>query len=62
MKKEINIWNNKSEDYQEELSLYKYNTYEEVILEKNSKFKNIFIQDNKSNGFFHKFFPLQKCH
>jgi len=31
------------------------NTYEEVILEKNSKFKNIYMQKNKNNGFFHKF-------
>ncbi len=31
------------------------NVYENVILEKNSKFKNLFIQKNKSNGFFHKF-------
>ena len=31
------------------------NIYEEIILEKNSKFKNIHIQNNKSNGFFHKF-------
>jgi len=31
------------------------NIYEEVILEKNSKFKNIYMQKNKSSGFFHKF-------
>ena len=31
------------------------NVYEELILEKNSKFKNLFIQSNKSDGFFHKF-------
>ena len=31
------------------------NVYENVILEKNSKFKNLFIQSNKSDGFFHKF-------
>ena len=31
------------------------NVYENVILKKNSKFKNIFIQENRSNGFFHKF-------
>jgi len=31
------------------------NVYENIVLEKNSKFKNIFIQSNKSNGFFHKF-------
>tara|TARA_B100000029_G_scaffold498428_1_gene567264 strand:+ start:19 stop:1266 length:1248 start_codon:yes stop_codon:yes gene_type:complete len=31
------------------------NVYENIILEKNSKFKNIFIQRNRSDGFFHKF-------
>ena len=31
------------------------NVYENIILEKNSKFKNLFIQKNKSDGFFHKF-------
>tara|TARA_B100000686_G_scaffold252791_1_gene263590 strand:+ start:1112 stop:2359 length:1248 start_codon:yes stop_codon:yes gene_type:complete len=31
------------------------NVYENVILEKNSKFKNLLIQRNKSNGFSHKF-------
>jgi len=31
------------------------NVYETIILKKNSKFKNIFLQRNKSNGFFHKF-------
>jgi len=31
------------------------NVYENIVLEKNSKFKNIFIQNEKSNGFFHKF-------
>ena len=31
------------------------NVYESIILEKNSKFKNLFIQRNKSDGFFHKF-------
>ncbi len=31
------------------------NVYENIILEKNSKLKNIFIQSNKSDGFFHKF-------
>ena len=31
------------------------NVYENVILEKNSKFKNFFIQNNESDGFFHKF-------
>ena len=31
------------------------NVYENIILEKNSKLKNLFIQGNKSDGFFHKF-------
>ena len=31
------------------------NVYENIILEKNSKLKNLFIQNNKSDGFFHKF-------
>ena len=31
------------------------NVYENIILEKNSKLKNLFIQSNKSDGFFHKF-------
>jgi len=31
------------------------NVYEDVILEKNSKFKNLIIQNNKNDGFFHKF-------
>jgi len=31
------------------------NTYEEIILEKKSILKNIYMQNNKSSGFFHKF-------
>jgi len=31
------------------------NVYENVVLEKNSKLKSLFIQSNKSDGFFHKF-------
>ena len=31
------------------------NVYEDVTLEKNSKFKNLIIQKNKNDGFFHKF-------
>ena len=44
-------------DYTINGSKFKFinNIYENVILEKNSKFKNISIQDNKSNGYFHKF-------
>jgi len=32
------------------------NSYENVILNKNSKFRNLNLQDRKSDGFFHKFF------
>ena len=42
-------------DYTINESKFINNTYEEIILEKDSKFKNICIQNNKSNGFFHKF-------
>ena len=31
------------------------NVYENIVLEKNSKLKSLFIQSNKSDGFFHKF-------
>ena len=31
------------------------NCYENIILDKNSKFKNLYLQKKKSNGFFHKF-------
>ena len=31
------------------------NVYESIVLENNSKLKSIFIQSNKSDGFFHKF-------
>ena len=31
------------------------NVYENIILEKNSKLKSLYVQSNKSNGFFHKF-------
>jgi len=31
------------------------NVYEDVVLEKNSIFKNIYIQKNRSNGYFYKF-------
>ena len=31
------------------------NVYENIILEKNSKFKNLIIQNSKNDGFFHKF-------
>jgi Fe-S cluster assembly protein SufD len=44
-------------DYTINESKFKFinNIYENVILEKNSKFKNISIQDSRSNGYFHKF-------
>ena len=44
-------------DYTVNESKFKFinNICENVILEKNSKFKNISIQDNRSNGYFHKF-------
>ena len=35
------------------------NTYEDVVLEKNSIFKNLIIQSNKSDGIFHKFLKTQ---
>ena len=31
------------------------NVYETIVLKKNSKLKNLFVQGNKSDGFFHKF-------
>ena len=31
------------------------NVYEEIILEEKSKLKNLYIQNNKSEGFFHKY-------
>ena len=31
------------------------NVYENIVLEKNSKLKNLVIQENKSDGYFHKF-------
>ncbi len=31
------------------------NSYENIILEKNSKLKNLYLQDGRSKGFFHKF-------
>ena len=31
------------------------NVHENIILKKNSKLKNLYLQNNKSNGFFHKF-------
>ena len=44
-------------DYTINGSKFKFinNICENVILEKNSKFKHIFIQDNRSNGYFYKF-------
>tara|TARA_Y100000590_G_scaffold98532_1_gene112163 strand:- start:1528 stop:2778 length:1251 start_codon:yes stop_codon:yes gene_type:complete len=31
------------------------NSYEDITLEKNAKLKNLYLQDGKSDGFFHKF-------
>ena len=44
-------------DYTINESKFKFfnNVYENIILEKNSKLKNICIQSNKSDGLFHKF-------
>ncbi len=44
-------------DYTINLSKNKFinNNYENIVLNKNSKFKSISIQANKSNGYFHKF-------
>ena len=59
-KKKIKI-NEKSElhiiEYtiNESKSKFINNVYENVVLEKNSKLKSLFIQSNKSDGFFHKF-------
>ena len=35
------------------------NSYENVMLDENSKLKNLYLQKNKSNGFFHKFLKNQ---
>ena len=44
-------------EYNNNESNFKFinNVYENIILEKNSKFKNLFIQKNESDGFFHKY-------
>tara|TARA_Y100000590_G_scaffold81654_1_gene90826 strand:+ start:1158 stop:2408 length:1251 start_codon:yes stop_codon:yes gene_type:complete len=44
-------------DYTVNQSKYKFinNSYENIILSKNSKLRNLYLQSNKSNGFFHKF-------
>ena len=38
-------------------SKYKFinNSYENIVLDENSKFRNLYLQNNKSNGFFHKY-------
>jgi Fe-S cluster assembly protein SufD len=38
------------------------NVYENVILEKNSKFKNVIIQNKQSDGFFYKFIKNKLLH
>ena len=35
------------------------NVYENIILKKNAKLKNLYIQNNKSEGYFHKFLKNQ---
>ncbi len=44
-------------EYTENQSKFKFinNSYEDIILEKNSKLRNLYIQGRKSNGFFHKY-------
>ena len=42
-------------DYTINESKFINNVYENVILKKNSKFKKLYIQDKKSDGYFHKF-------
>tara|TARA_Y100000590_G_scaffold267596_1_gene300512 strand:- start:5674 stop:6924 length:1251 start_codon:yes stop_codon:yes gene_type:complete len=44
-------------DYTINKSKYKFvnNCFENLIVRKNSKFRNLIIQNNKSNGIFHKF-------
>jgi len=44
-------------EYTINVSEYKFinNSYENIILEENSKFKSLYLQKDKSNGFFHKF-------
>ena len=37
------------------------NSYENIVLEENSKLKNLHIQSNKSDGFFHKFLKSKLC-
>jgi len=37
------------------------NSYENIILEQNSKLKNIYLQKNKSNGFFYKYIKNKIC-
>ena len=44
-------------DYTVNQSEFKFinNVYESITLKKNSKLKNLYLQNNKSEGFFHKF-------
>jgi Fe-S cluster assembly protein SufD len=44
-------------DYTVNQSKFKFinNVYESITLKKNSKLKNLYLQNNKSEGFFHKF-------
>ena len=53
--------NNNSElhiiEYTINKSKFKFinNSYENIVLDENSKFRNIYLQSNNSDGFFHKF-------
>ena len=44
-------------EYTKNDSKFKFinNSYEDIILEKNSKLKNLYMQNNKSDGYFHKY-------
>ena len=42
-------------EYTSNKSKFVNNVYESIILEKNSKLKNLIVQSNKNDGFFHKF-------
>ena len=48
-------------DYTVDQSKFKFinNVYENIILEENAKLKNLYVQANKSDGFFHKFLKIK---
>jgi len=45
-------------DYTINESKFVNNVYESITLEKNSKLKNLYVQKNKSDGFFHKYLKI----